>query len=364
MTAERFREFFGAPPTVEADAPGRVNLIGEHTDYNGGFVMPSAIPQRTTVWLAPRPDDTVHAVSVEVGSATYRIGHEARTGNWIDYVQGMTRALAGAGRLSGFNALVASNVPLGSGLSSSAALEVAFGRALRAAFSLPVSDVEIARAGQRAEHDLVGAPVGIMDQMAASLADTRTALFLDTRTLEYRRIPLPDAAALIAIHSGIVHRNAAGEYAVRRAECHQAAALLGVRELRDASLDDLPRINALPPPLDRRARHVVTENARVLDAVTAIERTDLVRLGALLIAAHASLRDDFNVSVPAIDTLVEIACADQRVYGARLTGGGFGGSVVIVAQRGHERESASTIAREYERRTGHEPQVVMPISTE
>lgn len=359
----QFEQVFGAPCEVTADAPGRVNLIGEHTDYNGGFVMPSAIPQRASVWLARRRDNIVHAVSVELGPADYRIGHEASTGGWIDYVQGMTRALADAGPLSGFNALVHSDVPLGSGLSSSAALEVAFGRALRAAFALHVSDVEIARAGQRAEHELAGAPVGIMDQMAASLADTRSALLLDTRSLDYRRVPLPEQAALVVIHSGIVHRHAGGEYAERRNECQRAAALLHVRELRDLGLDDLPRIEALPSPLDRRARHVVTENARVMDAVGALDRGDLEAFGRLLVAAHASLRDDYEVSVPDVDTLVQIACEVDGVFGARLTGGGFGGAVVIIAARDAAPGAARVIAERYGQRTRQQPLIVMPIFT-
>lgn len=361
--APRFEDVFGQAPDAIADAPGRVNLIGEHTDYNGGLVMPTAIPQRTRVALSRRRDSTVHAVSTALGDATYRIAHESPTGGWIDYVQGMTRALADVGPLTGFNALVHSEVPIGSGLASSAALEVAFGRALRAAFGLAMSDVEIARAGQRAEHDLVGAPVGIMDQMAASLADERTALVLDTRSLEYRRLPLPAAAALVVIHSGIAHRHAGGEYATRRAECHRAAALLAAAELRDVSTGELDRLAALPDPLSRRARHVVTENARVLAAVEAIERCDLHALGTLLFASHASLRDDYEVSVPPVDAMIEIARATDGVYGARMTGGGFGGSVVILSAADAAARVAARVAREYARRTDHRPVVVMPIST-
>jgi galactokinase len=356
----RFEQVFGTAPAVTTEANGRVNLIGEHTDYNGGFVLPSAITQSTCVALRPRTDSVVRVVSTACGEASYRIGHEARTGTWIDYVQGMSRALADAGSLSGFDAAVASDVPIGSGLASSAALEVAFGRALREAFGLPVGDVEIARAGQRAEHELVGAPVGIMDQMAASLADTATALLLDTRSLEYERIRLPAAGELLVIHSGIVHDNARGEYAKRRDECRRAAALLGVAELRDVGPDEISSIQSLPAPLDRRARHVVTENARVIAAAAALRRSDLSELGELFNASHASLRDDFEVSIDAIDTIVAIATTSPDVFGARITGGGFGGSVVALTRAGVARSVGRSIAREYAARTPHRATIVMP----
>jgi galactokinase len=360
MVQRRFEEIFGSPPRVLAEAPGRVNLIGEHTDYNGGFVMPVAIPQRAYVALTPRHDSVARVFSVQLGEAEYRIGHEARSGRWIDYVQGVTRALADVGALTGFDALVHPEVPIGSGLASSAALEVAFGRALREAFSLSVGDEELARAGQRAEHELVGAPVGIMDQMAASLADETTVLFLDTRSLEFERIPLPVDAALVVIHSGITHRHSENDYAVRRAECQRAASLLNAAELRDVSVDDLARVEALPAPLNRRAQHVVTENARVLAARTAIRGGDLAALGALLNASHGSLRDDYEVSVAEIDTMVAIATATPGVYGARISGGGFGGSVVILTRSEVARTAANAIATEYARRTSQRPLVVVP----
>ena len=347
MTSPTFHELFGGPPDVTADAPGRVNLIGEHTDYNGGFVMPSALPQRTSVALARRRDDRVRVVSAELGEDEFRLGQEARRGTWIDYVQGMTHALADVAPLSGFNALVRSDVPMGSGLSSSAALEIAVGRALRNAFALEIDDIQLARAGQRAEHELAGAPVGIMDQIASSLGNTQTALFLDTRSLEYEYLPLVQGSALVVVHSGTVHRHASGEYAQRRTECHQAAAQLGVAELRDVDPAEMTRIEALPEPLNRRARHVVTENARVLAAVDAMRRGDVRALGALFFASHASLRDDFEVSVPAIDTMVEIARRTAGVHGARLTGGGFGGSVVIIADADVAASAAASIAAEY-----------------
>jgi galactokinase len=346
-----FVDLFGRDPEVRADAPGRVNLIGEHTDYSGGYVLPLAIPQRTRVELAPRDEPLVRAWSANVQEPEieeYRLGEEDPRRSWLDYVQGITSVLRQAGyALQGFDLRVESDVPLGSGLSSSAALEVALARALREAFGLDLDDVKLALAGQRAENDFVGAPVGIMDQMAASLADESTALFLDTKTLQYEKIPLPAAAELVVINSGISHSHSAGEYRTRRQECERAAELLGVPQLGDLQTQDLWKLGTLPEPLDRRARHVITENARVRSAVASLRERDLPRLGKLLYAAHESLRDDFEVSIPEIDRLVELASEEPEVYGARMTGGGFGGSIVIVVQRGAGRKVGDRVAARY-----------------
>jgi galactokinase len=196
--------------------------------------------------------------------------------------------------------------------------------------------------------------------MAASLADARSALFLDTRSLEFRRVPLPPSAELVVIHSGVSHAISGGDYNTRRAECEAAARRLGVVQLRDVPLADVPRLEQLPAPLNRRARHVVTEDARVLEAVEAIEQNDLAELARLFGESHASMRDDFEVSVPEIDLLVELAQANPRVWGARLTGGGFGGSVVILARQGHGREVAEQLSTEYAARCGLEPRVLVP----
>jgi galactokinase len=351
-----FHDVFGRPSEHTARAPGRVNLIGEHTDYSEGFVLPAAIPRETVVEVARSNDRQVRAFSLEVVPVeplAYQLGAEEKGRGWLDYLQGVTVALRRAGhQIGGFDARISSRVPLGAGLSSSASFEVAVLRALRALFSLPIDDVAIARLGQKVETEFVGAPVGIMDQMAASLADGGSALFLDTRTLGFEKVPLPAEADLVVINSGVTHSHAGGEYRTRRAECEEAARLLQVRVLRDLTLADLPRIEALPAPVRQRARHVVTENARVLEAVAALRAGDLPGLGRLLRAAHASLRDDFQVSVPAIDTLVEIADQTEGVLGARLTGGGFGGSIVVLAHRAQAAAAGETIARKYHEATG------------
>jgi galactokinase len=366
-----FEDLFGRAPEIVARAPGRVNLIGEHTDYNEGFVLPLAIPRETEVQLARAPGRRVRAVSLAILPPTpveYELGGEHRSGSWTDYLQGVTHVLAAAARagelgaqagmpgiITGFDARISSNIPLGAGLSSSASFEVAMLRALRAAFALAIDDVMVARLGQRVETDFVGAPVGIMDQMAASLADGGAALFVDTRSLGYEKVPLPADADLVVVDSGVTHGHATGEYRTRRAECERAASALGVRFLRDLSLSDLDRIATLPPPLDRRARHVVTENARVLDSLAALRAGDLPLLGALLTAGHASLRDDFEVSIPEIDLLVSIAGSAEGVHGARLTGGGFGGSVVVLTDRDRAATAAATIADEFAAAIGHRP---------
>jgi galactokinase len=361
---EIFRRTFGRDAEVTASAPGRVNLIGEHTDYNGGYVLPTALPQETRVLLARRHDRTVRASSVDLGAdslATFELGSEARTRTWIDYVQGVTWALCEKGvRVDGVDMLVTSDVPIGKGLSSSASLEVAVGRGLRTLFQLPVDDVEIAMAGHRAETEFVGAPVGIMDQMVCSLGDRSTALFLDAWTTAFEKIPLPANVELGVIDSGIAHAHASGEYRTRRRECEEAAAMLRVEKLRELTIADLRRIARLPEPLSRRARHVVTENARVLSAVDAIRGGDARTLGRLFLESHASMRDDFEVSLPEIDLLVEISVGDPQTYGARLTGGGFGGAIVVLCQAGAAARVTRAAMEAYRAATTRKGEVLLP----
>jgi galactokinase len=351
---------------VTASAPGRVNLIGEHTDYNDGYVFPIATPQRTVVRVVRRADRRVQIISADLpfdqSTAAYQLGEEQRRGSWIDYVQGVTVALRAAGHaVHGFDGRIESEVPLGAGLSSSAALEVALVRALTLAFKLELDDLATARVAHAAETDFVAVPVGIMDQMAASLATSDAGLFLDTRSLAYERVPLPHSVELVVLNSGITHSHASGEYRIRRAECAEAARRLGVSALRDVDLARLARVS-LPPPLDRRARHVVTENARVLAMRDALVGADIERAGALMNASHDSMRDDFEVSTPEIDALVEAARGQSPVVGARLTGGGFGGCIVAVVRAGKGRQTAERIVAAYAERCRRTATIMIPQS--
>jgi galactokinase len=293
--------------------------------------------------------------------AQFVLGRESATRTWLDYVQGMMVALRRRGHhLRGVDMRIDSTAPIGSGLSSSAALEVSVARALRAAFDLRLDDVELAMAGKWAENEFVGAPTGIMDQMVVSLGAAGAALFLDTRTLHFDRVPLPAGAELVVIDSGVRHRIVSGEYAARRNQCEEASRRLGVPQLRDVPVTNLSDVEALEEPFRRRARHVVTEDERVLQAVAALRANDLAQVGELFYASHASMRDDYEVSVPQVDALVEIASSERDVYGARLTGGGFGGSVVILAKRGSGRAVAERVAERYRTECTETPTILLP----
>jgi len=351
------------PEVACADAHGRVNLMGEHTDYHDGYVLPTIIPQFTHADIRRRDDRRVCASSaaMPLESLEYELGRESPGRGWLDYVQGVTATLARRGvDIPGFDLRLESTVPLGAGVSSSAALEVSVLRSLRTLLGLAIDDVMLARIAQAVETEFVGAPVGIMDQMASSLGREGEALFLDTRTLDVERVPLPPTIEIVVIDSGIPHTHAGGQYAARRRESFDAAALLGVERLRDVDSRSLARIEALPPLLARRARHVVTENARVLAAVAALRAADAARLGALFNASHASMRDDYETSTPEIDRLVAIAQQHPAVFGARLTGGGFGGAVVLIASAGRGRVAADEICAAYQRETGRPGVVLVP----
>ncbi len=372
-----FEQLFARLPETVTNAPGRVNLIGEHTDYNGGFVLPTATPQRTYVELAAREDHLVRASSADMQGAarvTYVVGEETKTGTWLDYVQGVTHVLRADGfATTGFDARITSTVPLGAGLSSSAALCVSLLRALRHAFALPLEDMALAKIAQRVETDFLGAPIGLMDPVASSLCDTGHALFFDTRTGAVERIALPRDLGLVVIDSGVHHAiagtngdgagTASRSYHARRRECDSAARLLGVHELRDVHLDRLTDVEALPSPFAERARHVVLENARVLSAVDALKSgglDGLEALGTLFNASHTSMRDDFDVSERDVDTLVAIAQSTSGVFGARMTGGGFGGAIVAAVHKGDAAILAQHIAASYADETGREPRILMP----
>jgi galactokinase len=316
--------------SASASAPARANLIGEHTDYNGGYVLPVPLDCATTV-TAERtgPAGTVALESRTLNRRAEIASDWSRRGDWTDYPVGCLAMLRGRGiDLPGLALTIDSSVPMGAGVSSSAALEVATLKAVRALLGLEIDDVEIALLAQRAESEFVGVPCGIMDQMIASLGRHGEALLIDTRDLSRRPVPLPEAHLFAVLHSGIAHKLSESGYADRRRACTDAARRLGVATLRDVVPDD-ERIARLREPLPRRVRHVLTENARVLSMARALETNEVERIGRLMLESHASQRDDFEVSIPEIDALVDAAMR-HGAAGARLTGGGFGGSIVAL----------------------------------
>jgi galactokinase len=368
--AQAFREAFGREPRLFR-APGRVNLIGEHTDYNDGFVLPMALDRETVAAALSRPDRKLRARSIDPvsrapGGETGEIDLDApaaRRGTWLDYVEGTARVLEERfGAVPGADLLVMGDVPVGAGLSSSAALEMAIATALASLAGWTPDRRALALAGQAAEHRFVGTRCGIMDQLVSMLGEAGHALLIDCRTLDTRAIPLhPDRASVLVFDSGVRHQHSSGEYNLRRAQCEEAvsrlaAALPKVRALRDVTPDELERHAAvLPEPLLARARHVVTEIDRTVLAASALSRGDLAGFGGLMFESHRSLRDDFEVSVPELDALVQAAASAPGVFGARMTGGGFGGCVVTLVESGQEGAAGAAIAKAFATRFGRAP---------
>ncbi|MCC2031639.1 galactokinase [Microbacterium allomyrinae] len=370
-----FVERFGAEPIGTWSAPGRVNLIGEHTDYNDGFVLPFAIQHRTHVALGTRRDGRIRVASRFAGSPEHDAVVEVSLADldalfperrdeipeWARYPLGVAWAVLQASgtdpaAATGVDLAFASDVPVGAGLSSSAAIEGATAVALAETWSLasttsslaegasggaadrtrPLDRVLLAKAGRRAENEAVGAPTGIMDQMASMLGRADAAIFLDCRSLDAEIVDLGFDTAnleLVVIDTGVKHSHATGGYGERRAACERGAAALGVPALRDVSVADLDRLSTLVDDVTfRRVRHVVTENQRVLDTVRTLREHGPTAIGELLVASHASMRDDFEISVPELDTAVDAALAAGAV-GARMTGGGFGGAAIALVAR-------------------------------
>ena len=346
---ERYESVFGALPEAVASAPGRVNLLGEHTDYQGGFVLPTAIPQRATVSLGRNGTATHSLRSANLDhSLTVPVGETGES--FAPYLIGCFEL---SGVAEGLNAFISSEVPSG-GLSSSAALEVATLRALRALYALELDDVALALRGVQVEHQFAHVMCGVMDQMASSLADTHTLLLIDTRSLERRAVPLPANAEVLVLDSGVPRRLAESGYNERRAQVEEASRLLGVAQLRDVL--DVAVLSSLPDLLKRRARHVVTENARVLAALGA----DAAQFGQLMNASHASLRDDYQVSHPQVDALVALLQAHPQVWGARMTGAGFGGAVVALVRDGAASAVARSVLSDYHDQSGVRGAQVVP----
>ena len=334
-----FKTLFGCEAQARGTAPGRVNLLGEHTDYNQGLVLPVAIAPRAVVDVARSGDGLNRFHSVQLDSqVTQRAGHEPESG-WAVYQHGCIEVLRERGHdVPAIWASLDSDVPIGAGLSSSAAVEVAMLRALRSLLDIAMDDVEIAQLAQRAENNFAGVHCGILDQMASSLATTDRMLYLDTRSFERRLLPMPANAAVLVLDSGQSRSLAGSGYNERRAECERAAELLGLASLRD--VEQLPPAEALPARLYRRVRHVFTENARVTEANRGV---DAPEFGQLMNQSHASLSRDYEVSTAAVDHLVALLQADPDVFGAKITGGGFGGACVALVRAGTGRAVASRI---------------------
>jgi len=365
---------FGAPPAFVVRAPGRVNLIGEHTDYNEGFVLPIAIDRATFVAARARADRVirVHSAQFDAGDQ-FSIDQIERNPAqpWSNYVRGVVKAMLSRDLpLRGADLLIDSQVPLGAGLSSSAALEVAVAYALQLLNDLDLLGEELALLAQGAEQSFVGMQCGIMDQFMAALGRAGHALLLDCRDLSYRPIPIPPQARGVVCDSGVRHDLVGSEYNERRAVCEQAVRLLRARLPRISALRDVTpahleaNADLLPPVVHRRARHVVSEIERTLAAAAALERGDLPRFGALMDASHASLRDDYAVSTPELDALVEIARGLPGCYGSRLTGGGFGGSTVSLVAEGAVEGFMADLVAGYRQRLGREAQALLCTPSE
>jgi galactokinase len=338
-----FPLFFKGLNPVIASAPGRVNLLGEHTDYNDGYMLPIATPQRTEVAVALSDDGLFHFYSANTNEAVELEPSAHIATGFGRYIEGCIRVLEQSGVIvPPLRVYIKSTLVMGAGLSSSAALEVAVLRALRLLLGCTLTDVQLAQLAQQAEVTYAGVNCGIMDQMAASLASSDQMLLLDARTLSTRLLPLPAESEMLVLDSGVPRTLAASKYNARRQECEDAARALRVNALRD--ITDIASLDGLPELLLRRARHVVSENARVL---AACESTDPIRFGQLMNASHASLRDDFDVSIPELDLLTTLLQVQPGVFGARLTGAGFGGACVALCERGKASQISDAVLASY-----------------
>lgn len=370
---DRFAALFGSEPII-VQAPGRVNLIGEHTDYNDGFVMPAAIQFHTSVAIGARNDDRL-----VVSSESYPERVEFSVGNlpnaarrhWSDYVVGVATELKERGvGLSGANLLIGGDVPQGAGLSSSASLEVAVCQALLEVAGEKIAAAEKALLCQKAENAFVGARCGIMDQFVSVCGQREHALLLDCRTLEYSQQPLPPDVRLVICNTMVRHSVAGGEYNQRRKECETGAHFFaerigGVKALRDVTLEQFQKYATdLPETIRKRCRHVITEDARVMDAAGALARNDLMEFAKLMAESHASLRDDFEVSCRELDVMVNLAQDVEGVFGARMTGGGFGGCTVNLVKGESVDHFRTKIETGYEREVGQLPEIYVCIAAD
>jgi len=361
--AAAFAQRFGAPPACLVRAPGRVNLIGEHTDYSDGFVLPMAIDRAVWIALRPRTDGWVMAHSLNFPEPVAFALQALNRGGppWGEYLKGVAWALQEAGyALRGWEGIVGGDVPIGAGLSSSAALEMATARAFALTSNFPWEPVTMARLAQQAENRWVGVNCGIMDQMISALGRTGHALLIDCRSLATRAVPLPPGTVVAVLDTGTRRGLRDSAYNERRAQCEAAAHFFGVAALRDVTVARLEQgALGLEAVVLRRARHVVTENQRTLEAAEAMARGDAVTLGQLMKASHVSLRDDFAVSSPELDAITDCALSHEACYGARLTGAGFGGCAVALVRIDGAADFATAVAACYRNVTGLEPVIYL-----
>jgi galactokinase len=361
FVSAEFQRRFGEAPAHIVRAPGRVNLIGEHTDYNDGFVFPMAIDRAAWIALRPRDDRRVIVHSMDFDqSAEFTLDTLAKAGDeWIEYIKGVAWALGEAGHtLGGWEGVLTADVPIGAGLSSSAALEMATARAFNLTSDFTWDGAAMAKLGQKAENQWVGAQTGIMDQMISASGKADHALLIDCRSLETQLVPLPPGTVIVVLDTATRHQHTGSGYNERRAQCEAAARFFNVRALRDVTLEQFEaKGDGLDDVTRRRARHVITENERTLQAAEVMRRGDAVAMGKLMDASHVSMRDDFEISREEMDKMVEIAQAHPASYGARMTGGGFGGCAVALVRVEGAQEFASAVATSYNQATGLMPSI-------
>ncbi len=366
--SQAFTQRYGKSPRLFS-APGRVNLVGEHTDYNLGFVLPIAIRERTRIAAAPRSDRVIRAYSQALRKERQFSLDDApaRRGKWLDYVEGTARALVARGiPVGGADLMVSSEVPPGAGLSSSAALELAVGMALCSLSGHAMAPKDLALAAHAAENEYVGVRCGVMDQLVGALGKAGHALLIDCRSLDVTEVKIPDLGAkIVCFDTQVRHAHAGSGYNRRRAECQEAVELLqraghAIESLRDVGVNDLERaLSVLPETLAKRVRHVVRENARTSAAVDALRHSHLPGLGRLMNGSHASLRDDYEVSCPELDYVADAARREDGVLGARMTGGGFGGSVIALVKTEKVSRVAATLRAGFAARFGNEPLIIV-----
>lgn len=356
-----FQEKFNTMPTFIARAPGRVNLIGEHTDYNDGFVFPMAIDREMWIALRPRADKEVHLTSIDYEeTAVFDLDNFSKgASHWIEYVKGLAWKLQQNGyKLNGWEGVMTGNIPRGSGLSSSAGLELAVARAFTAVSGLEWNAVQMAQLSQQAENEWVGVNCGIMDQMISATGEEGQAVLIDCRSLQTETFPLPSGTAVVVMDTATRRGLVDSAYNQRREQCEAAAEFFGVTALRDVSVAEFREVeNQLDMLTRKRARHVVTENQRTLNAARAMQLDDAPLLGQLMHDSHISLRDDFEVSCQELDIMVTIAEIQESCYGARMTGAGFGGCAIALVNQFEIEEFVQTVAQEYEAQTNLKPAI-------